>query len=108
MDLKELKQLRSKMGELRDSENEGSFLAGVDACLKLLDEEIDTLAVKEEIEKLEARLSDLRSKLPSGDLRSKPTNQRKTTSLPDTEEEKPQAAKRGRPRKVKVEEAETE
>lgn len=99
MDLKELKQLRSKMAELRDSENEGSFLAGVDACLKLIDEEIDAIAVKEEIEKLEAKLIDLRSKL---------TSNRKQPTPTDKQEEKPQTPKRGRPRLPKNEEKATE
>lgn len=92
MDAKELKQLRDRMTELRDSDKKGSYLDGVDACLAVIDGEINKIELKLKIEKLQADLKVLQEQLDSG----KP------------QEAKPKTGTRGRPKKQVVEEKETE
>jgi hypothetical protein len=87
MESKELKQLRKKMTELRDAENSGSFLDGVDACIAVIDGELANIEVKEEIAALEAKLSELRRKL----------------STAEPQETKPKTGRRGRPPKQTAE-----
>lgn len=87
MESKELKQLKKKMTELRDAENSGSFLDGVDACISVIDNELANIEIKEEIASLEAKLSELRSKLLT----------------PESPEVKPKTGRRGRPPKQATE-----